>query len=116
MSSVAGLREWIVQRLTAIYMAFYLVFLVGYITFHPAFSFDSWKGFSHLVWIETANMLFLVCMLWHAWIGIWTVITDYLKQPAIRMIVQALVILVLVACLVWGAEIIWGMPIYWSLA
>jgi len=44
----------------------------------------------------------------HAWIGIWTVTTDYLRQMGLRVTVQVLVALFLISQFIWGLMIIWG--------
>ena len=51
----------------------------------------------------------------HAWIGMWTVSTDYLtvrlmgpKATGLRIVFQTGYVLVLFVYLVWGFRILWG--------
>jgi len=114
MASTKGLREWIVQRVSAVYMAIYIILFFAYLAFHPHFYYQVWEGFFHVIWVQIPTLIFLLLLLWHAWIGVWTVITDYIKIPALRMLVQLLVILALLVYFFWGLQIIWHIPLYWT--
>jgi len=39
---------------------------------------------------------------WHAWIGLWTVLTDYVKSPRLQQFLCGLVLLALLIYAVWG--------------
>jgi len=45
----------------------------------------------------------------HAWVGLWTVTTDYMKSAGQRLLAQAVVILGVFVYVVWGIQIIWGL-------
>ncbi|MGD9592998.1 MAG: succinate dehydrogenase, hydrophobic membrane anchor protein [Candidatus Berkiella sp.] len=47
-------------------------------------------------------------MAFHAWIGLWTVLTDYVKPLLIRYVFQAIILLALFVYVVWGIFILWG--------
>lgn len=103
-----GLRDWIVQRVSAIIMALYSLFFIAYIIFHPSLSFSEWRAFFDCTAIKVATVLFLLSLLCHAWIGMWTIFTDYVKPFVIRAILNVLVLVMLFACFVWGLMILWS--------
>jgi succinate dehydrogenase / fumarate reductase membrane anchor subunit len=103
-----GLREWIIQRLSAIYMALYSLGLVGYVLLTPGMSFAEWHGLFSLTWVKVATILFIFLMLYHAWIGMWTIFTDYVKPFVVRSVLNTLVLFMLGACFVWGLMIVWS--------
>ncbi len=107
-NSPTGLREWIIQRVSALYMAAYIIFLFIYLLVHPHLDYQDWSSFFRCPWVQVLSLIFVVGMVWHAWIGIWTVITDYIKIPCIRMIVQLAVIFALFVYLFWSIAIIWA--------
>jgi len=109
-SSVAqrGLRDWIIQRVSAITMAVYSIGLVLYVAFTPGLSFAEWHGLFSQVWMKVATMVVLLGLMFHAWIGMWTIYTDYVKPFVIRCILNTLTILMLVACFFWGVMILWS--------
>lgn len=103
-----GLRDWMVQRVSAVVVGAYAIFLIGYLLMNPGMQYAQWHGLFTNLAMRTASFLVLLSLLAHAWIGVWTVSTDYIKPTALRVVFQVLVILALLACLVWGIEILWG--------
>jgi succinate dehydrogenase membrane anchor subunit len=103
-----GLRDWMIQRVTAVIIGLYFVFILGFIILHPDISYGQWKGFFLQSYVRISTTIALIALILHAWIGVWTVITDYVKGTASRLIVQVLVILALLYCFVWGLEILWS--------
>lgn len=104
----SGLQDWIIQRITAVILAVYVAFLFGYFMVNSNFDFWTWRIFLMFPLMQFATLLALLSLIAHAWIGIWTVITDYLKPVGIRLFVQSLVVVALLVYLIWGIQIIWG--------
>jgi len=103
-----GLRDWIVQRVSAIYMAIYSIGLIGFILLNPHMSFAEWHGLFSQVGMKVATLLFLLCILFHAWIGMWTIFTDYVKWFVMRCILNVLMFFMLAACFFWALMILWS--------
>jgi succinate dehydrogenase / fumarate reductase membrane anchor subunit len=103
-----GLKDWLIQRVTAVYFAVYSLYLLGFLLFHPNLNFTQWHElFSNTVF-QIATLISLLALSLHAWIGIWTVTTDYMKCTAIRLSVQLIVALWLLSQFTWGLMIVWG--------
>jgi len=103
-----GLRDWVTQRVSAIYMAVYSIGLLAFILCHSPLSFFDWHDLFTLQWMKIATLIFIVCALVHAWLGMWTIFTDYVKPFVIRAILNSLVLLMLIACFFWGVLILWS--------
>lgn len=103
-----GLKDWLIQRVTALYFAVYAVFIFGYIFLHPNLSYGQWLNLFHCPWFRVASVIAFITFTLHAWIGIWTVTTDYLKCTVIRLSVQLFVALFLTGQFIWALMIIWG--------
>jgi succinate dehydrogenase / fumarate reductase, membrane anchor subunit len=103
-----GLRDWIIQRVSAIVMAIYSIGLITYVVTNPGISFAEWHGLFSQVWMKIATLLVILCMLFHAWIGMWTIFTDYVKPFVIRCLLNTLVFFGLAACFLWGLMILWS--------
>ncbi len=103
-----GLRDWLVQRITSLILAAYIIFLLGFFVCHPYLEYYSWENLFTDPWMRVFSILFLLSLVWHAWIGMWTVATDYLKPAAIRFSVMVLIIIALIAYFIWGVQILWG--------
>lgn len=103
-----GLREWVIQRISAIVLAAYFLGLFGYFICHSDLTFPEWHYLFSRTWMKVFTMLTLTGLLFHAWIGMWTIFTDYIKPYVLRAIVDAFVILSLAACFYWGLLILWS--------
>lgn len=104
-----GLRDWLVQRISAVLLAIYSLFILGFVFSHPNLDFDTWHNLFANSWMKIFSVLVLLNLILHAWIGIWIVTTDYLKIFFLRLSVQVLVILALVIYFIWGTAILWGL-------
>jgi succinate dehydrogenase / fumarate reductase membrane anchor subunit len=103
-----GLKDWLIQRVTSVYFAVYSFFIIGFLFSHPGLEFAQWHALFSNALVQIASAIALLALSLHAWIGIWTVTTDYLKCTAIRLTVQMLVVLWLLSQFVWGLMILWG--------
>ena len=103
-----GIKDWLAQRLTAVFLILYIAVLFWFCATNSEIGFDSWKAFMFLPAMKVMTLLALVSISIHAWIGIWTILTDYIHQVFLRQFLQAGVILALASCLFWGFEILYG--------
>jgi len=103
-----GLRDWFLQRLTAVILAVYSIGLVFYFLTHSNLNYMQWHLLFTCPWMKVATILFVTALLFHAWIGMWTIFTDYLKPFWIRLAAYVLVLLGLFACFFWALQILWG--------
>ena len=107
-SARQGLKDWIIQRVSALVMAFGVVGLLVYFCCHPGITYSDWRGFFSYDSVKIAAVFVLASMLWHAWIGIWTIFTDYVKCAVLRAGLNLIVLLMLAACFIWGLIILWS--------
>lgn len=103
----SGFRDWIAQRVSAILIGAYTIFIAVYFMTNQPLYFAQWSSLFSNIWMKMATFIVLLSILWHAWIGLWTVFTDYVKPTAVRLVLQIIVILLLAAYLLWGFEILW---------
>ena len=106
--STRGFHDWILQRLSAMIIGLYTIFLFTYFLRHPFLHYTQWHAlFSHTI-VRVATILTALSVLVHAWIGLWTVFTDYVKIIAVRIALEIIVIALLVACFIWCLFILYG--------
>lgn len=103
----SGLSDWLMQRVSAVILALYTVFIVTFLLFNPDLDYYAWSGLFN-TWMRIFSLLAFVALAAHAWIGLWTVTTDYLKSTRLRVGAQAVIILGIFVYLVWGIQILWG--------
>jgi len=113
--SRSGLYDWMAQRVSAVLLAAYFLFLLGFWVTHPNLDYATWKAlFSHTA-MRIFSLLALGGLIVHAWVGMWTITTDYLTPMAIgrwatgvRFLVQAACGVLQFVLFVWGVQILWG--------
>lgn len=103
-----GMRDWLAQRLTAILMAvFTIVLLVSFLT-GQNFTYEGWAGLFARQWFKLFTMVTFFGMFYHAWVGIRDIWMDYIKPVGLRLTLQSLTILWLLACAAWTVQILWS--------
>jgi succinate dehydrogenase / fumarate reductase, membrane anchor subunit len=106
--SANGLRDWMIQRVTAVIIGVYTLFLLGFILLQPQIDFATWHHLFAHPFMRAFTLLALLSLVAHAWIGLWTVITDYINDLVVRFLVEIIVILALITYFFWGMVILWG--------
>jgi len=107
--SRSGLSDWVLQRVSAVILATYAVFIVGYLLCTPELTFGQWKELFSMTSVRIYTLLAVLAMVAHAWVGLWTIATDYIKSALIRFLFNAGVIGTLFVLVVWSIEILWGL-------
>ena len=103
-----GLRDWLIQRVTAVVMVLYTLVMAVYLLTIPKLDYYAWTFlFSNNV-IRSFTLLFLLCVFYHAWIGVRDIVMDYVKPTAVRLLIHVLVIFALLLYVIWSVQILWG--------
>ncbi len=100
----SGFRAWVFQRISAVFLAIYTLFLFGLFLFYPPTSYLEWKG---LVANPAFNISLLFCtffLLFHAWVGVRDIIIDYIHPLMIRVIALTVMALVLIGSGLWTVK------------
>lgn len=103
-----GLRDWLMQRLTAVVMALYTVLLLGIVLWHGGIDYALWTALFADGAFRLASFLFMVALLYHAWVGMRNIYMDYLKPVALRLTLQSVSVAVLIVYLGWTIQVLWG--------
>lgn len=111
----SGLSDWLLQRTTAIIMAAYVVFVSFYMLSNPDLQYDQWLALNSHICMKVLNVLTVLSIAIHAWIGLWAVLTDYVtvrllgpKATPLRIIFQLGMILITLVYVIWALDIVWG--------
>jgi succinate dehydrogenase / fumarate reductase membrane anchor subunit len=105
-SAHRGLGEWLVQRVTALYLAGFSIWLALRLEFDWPTGYDAWKAWVGGGGVRLAFGLFFLSAAWHAWVGMRSVFLDYVKPAWLRFTLQVLTAGGLVALLLGAAEIL----------
>lgn len=108
MKLFGGLRPWVIQRLTALYLLLSILGLATFIVFGEPMSFAAWRTLMLQPASKVALLLFFTSLFLHAWIGLRDVLLDYVKPLPLRSLFLASGALGLVALELWVVIILTG--------
>ena len=106
-SAGSGLGAWLVQRATAVYMLFFIVFLLIHFVADPPRSYSAWHGWIMGTGVRLATAVFFAALLAHAWVGLRDVLMDYVHAIAVRGGLLGLAAFGLTAIGAWVLGILW---------
>lgn len=104
--AVSGLRAWLFQRLSAVYMLVFIPSVLLHFLFDPPHSYEVWRGWVSSPAITVTIALFFVALLAHAWVGIRDVLMDYVPATVLRVGSLALLTAALLATAAWVVTIL----------
>lgn len=103
-----GIHDWLLLRAAAIVITLYVIYLLGFVLTAPSLTYEIWRGFFASHTTKVFTVLALASVLVHGWIGMWQVLTDYVKPLALRLVLQLVIVAALVVYLVYGTLVVWG--------
>lgn len=102
-----GVGNFLLQRLTALALVVYCVVLAIRMLVAPQLDYAGWASIFVPVWMKVLTLIALLALLYHAWVGIKDIWMDYAKPVWVRLTLEALSALWLLACAVWSVQILW---------
>lgn len=96
-----GLRPWIIQRISAVFIALFLIYFASILLISMPLSAAEWRLWMSWPANTIATGLFVIALLWHTWIGIRDVVLDYVPNVVVRMMLLTLVVCVLFGSGLW---------------
>lgn len=103
-----GLRDWVLQRATAVIMLIYTIALVLFLLTAPA-SYDNWKSFFSHTWVQVLTQTTLLALFMHVWVGIRDVWMDYIKSAGLRLTMHVFTLFWLISCFIYSVKVVWGL-------
>ncbi len=100
-----GLGAWWWQRLTAVYLALFLVLALGWLVGNPPLDYAQWREWLGLYPVRVALALFVLAVGVHGYIGMRDVMMDYVPEGPLRVGALGLGTLLVGFFMVWG--ILW---------
>ncbi|MGQ0443265.1 MAG: succinate dehydrogenase, hydrophobic membrane anchor protein [Methylophilaceae bacterium] len=103
-----GMRLWLSQRLTALFMATYIVLSGLYFAVLQPADYQTWVSAVSPWWWRVLTWVFFLNLCIHAWLGVTDVLKDYVFNQATRAYLQVGVDVLLLAYLGWTSYILWN--------
>lgn len=104
----SGVRDFIWQRLSAYYLLIYLAVMICAVNCMASFSFAAWSALFAQHWVKGMTFVALISLIMHAWVGMWTIFTDYVPLKCLRSALMLLLLGETLYLMYWGIKILWG--------
>jgi len=102
-----GLRPWVMQRVSAVYIALFSLYIAYCVlTGIDQTGFESWRAWLFNPLNSVGMALFVIAILFHAWIGVRDVVLDYVHNIMLRILLLSLIGGTLVASGLWAFRIL----------
>ena len=101
-----GLRAWLWQRLTSVYIAVYLIVAAIWYLSSGSLTFDAWRTLMANPLVNISSALFLLAMLLHAGVGARDILVDYVHPLALRVVLLVILVVSLIALAIWSLMIL----------
>ena len=103
-----GVHDFILLRASAIILVLYTLLIAAFFVTTPIVTYNIWQEFFSCMTIKVSTIVALLALLVHAKIGVWQVLSDYVKPAFLRAALQFIFSVTLLAYLVFGFLIVWG--------
>lgn len=103
-----GLKDWIIQRATAVIMLAYTAALILFLLAMPS-GHDGWKLLLGQTWVKVLTQTTLLALFMHAWVGVRDLWMDYIKPVGLRLTLHTLTAVWLVSCFIYSLKVVWGL-------
>ena len=103
-----GLKDWLVQRLTAGVMALYTLLWVAIAAYQGGVDYALWQALFANTAFRVATLIFGLALFWHAWVGMRDIWMDYVKPTAARLALETATVLALLGYAAWLVDILWA--------
>lgn len=100
LTSKRGLVEWLLQRISSVIMLISLLVFSGFFLLTSNLNFEQWHHFFYRPVIVVIFFLAIASVIMHLWVGLWTIITDYIKSFSLQTLLIAFVISYLLLLLI----------------
>ncbi len=85
MRALSGLGHWMVQRASAVLLAFGTLYLLLHFSLHPPADHAAWRAWVSEPARRAALVLLALALAAHAWVGVRDILLDYIKPVGIRL-------------------------------
>ncbi|MEO7762543.1 MAG: succinate dehydrogenase, hydrophobic membrane anchor protein [Casimicrobiaceae bacterium] len=103
---LSALPAWLAQRLSAVFMLGFIVFVLVHFLVDPPRSYEAWRSSVTNPGVSVAAVIFVAALLTHAWVGLRDVTLDYVAPLAARIATLSLIALALLAVAAWSVWIL----------
>ncbi|HFL8819459.1 MAG TPA: succinate dehydrogenase, hydrophobic membrane anchor protein [Candidatus Azoamicus sp. OHIO2] len=103
----SGLRDWVVQRFTGLYIFFYSLFIICYLIIFK-FEYCTLSLLFQSFFFKIFTILFVFSLVMHVSLGMSIILTDYIKQTFLRIVLDFMINVILLSYVFCVIQILWS--------
>ena len=103
-----GVQDWVTLRLTALIITAFTVFMSWYFISTPTITYEAWRELFAGAGMKVFTFATLVSIMLHVRIGLWQVLTDYIKPVGLRGTLQWVLNIIAFAYAAYGLFVLLG--------
>jgi succinate dehydrogenase / fumarate reductase membrane anchor subunit len=101
-----ALRAWLIQRMSAVYLAGFVVYLIAHFLSQASSDYATWRAWLAQPAVALAGSGFFVALALHGWVGVRDIILDYVPALGLRLLLLALSGALLAASGLWAVRLL----------
>ena len=105
----SGTGSWLLQRASAVVLAFALPGLLVYVLAALPLDHAGWRALFAPLWLRVALLLTAAALALHAWVGMKDILMDYVRPTGLRLALYLVVVVVLAGSVAWLAVVLGGL-------
>ncbi|HMM55298.1 MAG TPA: succinate dehydrogenase, hydrophobic membrane anchor protein [Candidatus Desulfobacillus sp.] len=102
-----GLKDWLLQRFTAVYMAAFSLVFAALLASRWPLDQQAWRALMEGGVMRFFAFIFILCLMVHAWVGVRDTWMDYVRPTGLTLAMHVLTALALTGYAGWALSILW---------
>ncbi|MFC3095490.1 succinate dehydrogenase, hydrophobic membrane anchor protein [Alteromonas sediminis] len=103
-----GVQDYVSLRATAAIITAFTLYLAWFFITTDNITFEVWQGLFSSIGMKVFTLAALVAIMIHVRIGLWQVLTDYVKPTGLRATLQYVLNIIAFVYVAVGLFVLWG--------
>jgi len=103
-----GIQDYVSLRTSAAIISLFSIYMAYFFIATPQITFELWQSLFASIYMKAFTLITLLAILMHVRIGLWQVLTDYVKPHKLRIALQFVLNLMAFAYVAVGLFVLWG--------
>lgn len=103
-----GIQDYVTLRASAAVITAFSMYMLYFFIATPTITFEVWQGLFASIYMKAFTMAALVAIMMHVRIGLWQVLTDYVKAHKLRTALQFVLNIIAFAYVAVGLFVLLG--------
>ncbi|WP_088328334.1 succinate dehydrogenase, hydrophobic membrane anchor protein [Lacimicrobium sp. SS2-24] len=103
-----GVQDYVSLRATALIITAFALYMLWFFVSTPTVTYEIWRDLFSGLGTKVFTLAALVSVMIHVRIGLWQVLTDYVKAPGLRASLQFILNLMAFVYVAAGLFVLWG--------